>query len=188
MSYGPPVSDIESEDEFEIYFTGEGKSKQTYEPSYEDQINDALYEAVTSGDLNKVKDLRKEHSQYYSIDVPLRQGWSLLQYACYHGHLLIVQYLLEAGADVNRQIDGMTPFILACDCEKPEEALGIVTYLLKHGAFINVADRSGTTPMMLAIKRGLYNVANLIIKQVSLEAADMQGKYFLNKILFYCSQ
>lgn len=173
--YGPPLTDSESEEEFEIYFAGEEKAKRAYQPSHKDQVNDALYEAVLSGDCAKVKEFLVEHAQYYTIDVPLRQGWSLLQYACYHGYLPIVEYLVEAGADVNRQIDSSTPLILACDCEKPECAFDIISFLLKNGAFINVADRSGTTPMMYAIKRGLVDVANLLIKQVSLEASDIQG-------------
>lgn len=174
--YGPPPSDSESEDGFEMFLSSKDKPKPVYQPSHKDQINNNLYEAVEIGNLDKLRDLLKEYLQYYTIDTPLRHGWSVLQYACYSGHVSIVEYLLDLSADVNRQIDSFTPLLLACDCRKPEAATAIVNILLKYGAFINVADRNGLTPMMLAIKNGFNEIAETILKQVSLEAEDMQGK------------
>ena len=57
--------------------------------------------------------------------------------ACRRGHIEIVEYLVEHGANVNvSDNDGITPLHDACRGGHKE----IVEYLVEHGANVNVSD------------------------------------------------
>ena len=64
-----------------------------------------------------------------------------------------------------------------CDshCKEKHVLEKIVKLLLQHGAIINMADKYGTTPFMLACKNGHTNIVRLLINDVSFDAFDNQG-------------
>ena len=107
----------------------------------------------------------------------MKQGWSLLMFACSDAYDDIVDYLLkERYADVNQGYMSWTPLLLACKSgESSAEVLATVKVLLEHGAVINVSDDLGTTPLMYATIEGHTEVVELIIDHASLEAADHKG-------------
>lgn len=87
--------------------------------------NDIL-KAVRMGDLNKVKNLIEQAS--ISPDYQIKGGKSLLELAVKNGHLHIVQYLTEMGANVNvktRDVGGLLGIAVA------SRDLEIVTFLCK---------------------------------------------------------
>ena len=58
--------------------------------------------------------------------------------ACQNGHIEIVKYLVEHGADINkRNNDGWSPLLIVCFNGHIE----IVKYLMEHGADIKDKDR-----------------------------------------------
>lgn len=105
-------------------------------------------------------------------------GFTMLMYACKEGFLDIVEYLVEdKHADVNQQIDSVTPLMNCCDSNNKNDKVveKMARLLLLHGAVVNVADKYGTTPFMLACKNEHTNVVQMLIKEVSFDAVDNQG-------------
>ena len=67
-------------------------------PAEATDLNDAFWEAARTGDLATVKRL---HEQGVDVDELTRYGATALSFACDKGHLDVVRYLVENGADVN---------------------------------------------------------------------------------------
>lgn len=101
-------------------------------------------------------------------------SWTILFHACKCGTLEVVQFLLNRGDNVNKQIDSTTPLMLACQ-NHTEHAIEIIELLLENGAVLNISDAHGRTPLMFAIGNGLTEAVKLFIKNASLEATDNNG-------------
>jgi len=104
-------------------------------------------EATQSGNLLSIQDL---WDQAHDIDaVRDGDGRSLLHIACSKGQVDVVQFLLERTAIlVNTQDDsGFTPLFEA----SLNGHLEIVDLLMQHGAKVDVADDTGSTPLQMAV-------------------------------------
>jgi ankyrin repeat protein len=121
-------------------------------------------------------------------------GETALMWAAAEGHPAMVKLLAEAGAAVNARSaplefakitfngstmvstplprGGMTALLLAAR----EGSLAGVRALTEVGADVNVADRDGTTPLVMAIINRHNDIAALLIeKGADLNAADSSG-------------
>lgn len=101
-------------------------------------------------------------------------GWTILFHACKYGTLEIVNFLLNRGENINKQIDSTTPLMLACQ-NQTEDVIEIIKLLLRNGAVLNISDNRGKTPLMFAIGNGLTEAVKIFIKNASLEATDNDG-------------
>eukprot|EP00038_Savillea_parva_P010623 m.191560 g.191560 ORF g.191560 m.191560 type:complete len:736 (-) comp18387_c0_seq1:22-2229(-) len=105
--------------------------------------NDVIFlDAAKSGQLETVKEMVNDH------DVPLEKrtatGMTAVCLAATNGHMDVLRYLIDQGADVNvRCPDGCTPLHLAI----LEEQVEVVKYLLEHGADRTAETPEGETPM-----------------------------------------
>ncbi|KAL6636217.1 ankyrin repeat-containing domain protein [Neocallimastix sp. 'constans'] len=84
--------------------------------------------------------------------------------ACKSGKIGLVKYLIEHGADINKEgINGETPFFYACSSGNEN----LVKYLIeKKGADINKENRSkGETPLFNACSSGNENLVKYLIEQ-----------------------
>lgn len=115
----------------------------------------------------------------FNVNDPIKGGLTLLHYACRQGYINIVRYLLnEKNANVNRQVDSITPLMEACcydkkNNEEHQDTVDIVKLLIQKKCVINISDKYGMTPLMYACKYGLHNVIEILLKNfVSLEAKD----------------
>jgi len=74
----------------------------------------------------------------------------------------VVKALLEAGADVNEQIEseGLSPLMLAAAFGQAE----VVKLLLDKGADVNAKARNGETALMAARRKGHQDIVNLLIE------------------------
>ncbi|BFG06036.1 uncharacterized protein DMAD_04635 [Drosophila madeirensis] len=174
MAYGPPPSDSDSDSSYDgFYFSDTVKRPKPQQFVVPDQ---KLYDAVLDGDMETV--IREVDALRFNVNDSLRDGPTLLMHACRAGHYDLAVYLIEQrSAGVNKQVESQMPLMEACDCSKNDPYLveKLVRLLLRHGAVINVSNKFGMTPFMLACRNGYTNVVRLMIKGASLNAVDNHG-------------
>ena len=93
-----------------------------------------------------------------------------LMAACQGGHIKIVSYLLEKGADVNAKQrcplwKGSTALMKASEKGNAE----VVKILLEKGAYVNIADQKGNTPLIHAVKA----VSEVVVKMLLDKGANV---------------
>ncbi|KAH8336698.1 hypothetical protein KR059_001355, partial [Drosophila kikkawai] len=172
-TYRPPA-DSDSDSSYDGFYFSD-PIKRTRPAPYVDP-EQKLYEAAIEGDgKTLLEEMRKLN---WNVDQAVRGGPTLLMITCREGHYDIVEPLVEKRrANVNRQVDSVTPLMMACDCNRRDPYLAekLVRLLLRHGAVINVSDKYGMTPLMFACQNGYAGVVRLLIKDVSFDAVDNQG-------------
>uniref|UniRef100_A0A1B0BSZ7 SAM domain-containing protein n=1 Tax=Glossina palpalis gambiensis TaxID=67801 RepID=A0A1B0BSZ7_9MUSC len=172
--YRPP--DTDSDEDYDGFYFGDelaSRPKQYFTIKDEEE---ELRNAVYGDDLMSVKENISKLN--FDVNSPLKGGYTLLMHACREGFYEIVEYLvLEKKANVNKQVDSITPLMQACDCKSKSSFVvdKICNLLLQHGAVINVSDKCGTTPFMLACKNGHTNIVRIMIKDVSFDTTDNRG-------------
>ena len=102
-------------------------------------------------DLHLLKALTRETC---NIDTRDLNGWTPLHYACFHGHLDLVTYLIHTlKCDPNlKDNEGKTPLHMMCSflSSEQEYSLKIVELLIdKAGCDCNAITNKGDTPLML---------------------------------------
>ena len=113
-----------------------------------------LHQAAEYGELERVHVEQGEDKNKISF------GFTPLYAASHNGHLTVVQYLVEQGADMEKDdSDGWTPLTIACF----EGHLDVVRYLLEQGANRDKANKRYTTPLHLAAGEGHLEVTKLLM-------------------------
>lgn len=129
------------------------------------QTGTAVGEAAGPGNLQAVK-LLVENGADVNIDCldnPLRL-------AIEHRHIVIAEYLLSKGSDVNaRYSNGETPLHEAIGMSLPADFIAL---LISKGAQVNAADDFGGTPLMNAARD--YNIP--LIKMLLKNGADINAR------------
>jgi len=120
-----------------------------------------IHHAAYEGDMKKVKEIIDRDPN--EINVQDEQGFTPLHLASGKGHIEIVEFLLNHGADIESEIfDGETPLMLAARyarCGKYET----IKTLLEHGAKVNHRDEDGRTALHDAAMYSGKEVINLLI-------------------------
>ncbi|KAL4135538.1 hypothetical protein QTP88_007144 [Uroleucon formosanum] len=98
--------------------------------------------ALQIGDLDTVKEqlqrLAKENGDWDINNVS--NGRTMLHKACDYGHLDIVEYLIQNGADINKKDNfGITPLL----CALWENHFKVAKYLIDKGAITNLLTPEG---------------------------------------------
>jgi len=77
------------------------------------------------------------------------------------------------GADINA-ITGRarSPILIALDCKRADQAL----YLIECGAKVQEAAPKGTTPLILAAMKGLFDVIMAILKRPEVDVNSVDGE------------
>lgn len=104
-------------------------------------------EVVALNDLYKLTQLLESTPgliSEYSSD-----GFTLLHYACFFGHLECSQFLIEREADVNA-IASNPSKVFPLHSAAAAQALGVVKLLLDFGAEVNAQQNGGFTALMTA--------------------------------------
>jgi len=120
-----------------------------------------IHKAAYKGDLKKVKKIidRKPNQ----INVQDELDFTPLHLASSKGHIEIVEFLLNHGADMELEIfDGETPLMLAAQHARHRQYETIKT-LLEHGAKVNHKDENGRTALHNAAMHRGKEVINLLI-------------------------
>ena len=150
-----------------VVLVGCGKSQQ--------ELNNELIRALDDGKLWRVKkavDRGAEVNIYKTDKLSLKSG--ILGKAAKDGHLEIVQFLLESGADVHPENapEGVLPIHFA--------AMGgdekIVKLLIASKSDVNLADDDGNTVLHFATLWGNKKVVELLIaKGADINVLDDDG-------------
>lgn len=125
------------------------------------QVNQTLIEAARKGDLGSCIQAIRD-----GADVAFQScGLSPLFYAAFYGHNMIIDYLVNCGANINeKNLTGVTPLGKAIESGR---ALATVQCLLKHSADPNIADASGNTPLIKAVKNGSSELVKCLLAHKS---------------------
>jgi ankyrin repeat protein len=89
-------------------------------------------------------------------------GRTALQTATYFGNESVVEFLIAAGANVNKQIAGVDSSALHLAADRGYGKL--LVQLLQHGADPNVQNRHGSTPIHLAMIDGQPEIVAALLK------------------------
>jgi len=124
------------------------------------RLNIADYAAY--GWLEKVKESLKNGERIESTNGNLIE-YTPLRGASSNGHLIVVEYVLEQGADID-----------AKDREREETALTVavqsgqlatVKYLVEQGADIETKDMEGSTPLYFSVSNSHLDIAKYLVGQ-----------------------
>jgi ankyrin repeat protein len=141
-----------------------------------DLTTELLY-AAGRGDLTSVRELI---AKGVSVNAANHVGGTALMSACASYRSEIVEFLLQAGADVNfRTNDGRTALHTAVGSSPslPEKQKDCVRLLLNHSVQIDAQDNSGLTPLMNAAWFGcLLSALELLKAGASLKLKDSKGR------------
>lgn len=138
----------------------------------------ALVNAALDGKLEQVKTLIEKEG----VDINVREskiGATALMIASGKGHLEVVQYLINKGADINAKVDsGRTALMMASQMGH----LGVVKALIEgkkgllsmfsKGADINAKSNYGETALMSASLKGYLEIVKYLIDK----GADINAK------------
>lgn len=98
---------------------------------------------------------------------------SALTLACYKGHLDMVRYLLEAGADQEHKTDEMHTALMEASMDGHVE---VARLLLDSGAQVNMPTDSFESPLTLAACGGHVDLAMLLIERgANIEEVNDEG-------------
>ncbi|HUU20210.1 MAG TPA: ankyrin repeat domain-containing protein [Sedimentisphaerales bacterium] len=121
-----------------------------------------IHKAAYEGDLKKVKEIIDRDPN--QINVQESEGFTPLHLASSKGHIEIVEFLLNHGADIELEIfNGETPLMLAAQYARHGQQYETIKTLLEHGAKVNHKDENGRTALHDAAMYSGKEVINLLI-------------------------
>lgn len=126
--------------------------------------------AAAAGHLNVVRTLINKHNAY--VNSTTRTKSTPLRAACYDGHLDIVKFLIENGADIeiaNRH--GHTCLMIACY----KSHINIARYLIECGADVNRKSVKGNTALHDCADSGSLEIMQLLLNHRAKMEADAFG-------------
>ncbi len=136
-----------------------------------EEANNALFQAVVTGNIDEVKSLIAEGAD---INAENRMRWTPLHTAIRNRKQEIAELLIAEGADVNKTDNrGMTPLIVAVDAGQKE----IVELLVPRVENINAMGSRGDNALSLAQKRRNTEIVDLLVKHGAKEPSpeDLMG-------------
>jgi len=124
-----------------------------------------LIYAIRKGKIEVIKALIKHGAD---INRKTNFGSTPLITALFEKNDTIVKYLLNHGVDINeRSNDNSTPLHYAIDLliRNENESMAVVDFLLEKGANLKIKNKSGDTPLLLAIKTGNIELIERLLRE-----------------------
>uniref|UniRef100_A0A8C1ZKA8 Fibronectin type III and ankyrin repeat domains 1 n=1 Tax=Cyprinus carpio TaxID=7962 RepID=A0A8C1ZKA8_CYPCA len=120
---------------------------------------DSLMQACFAGHLNTVKYLRNCGSTWQSRDT---DGCTPLHWAVDGGHLPVIKYMIQDGCevDVMDKVSLWTPLMRVSAISGNA---AVASILLQAGADVNVRDKAGKTPLMVAVLNNHVELVKLLL-------------------------
>ncbi|KAG5307897.1 ASZ1 protein, partial [Acromyrmex insinuator] len=190
------MSDEEDDEDDDVFYSLEEKESTVKKYNYtswkgetkeETKINseinneeriyeDRLIKACTMGQLNVIQEYLE---QEYDVNKFLYTGWTLLLYAISSVEPVIVEHLLEHGANPNKHKDGFTPLMALCNSTKgtSENSMKCLELLIQAKADANITNKHKETALMYAcMSKDAEFVFELIKYVQNIDACDSDGK------------
>ncbi|KII69471.1 Ankyrin repeat domain-containing protein 17 [Thelohanellus kitauei] len=146
---------------------GRGADLNLFSP---ESLESAISLAAMAGQFGIVK-----HLTAHGVRIDPLCNVAMLK-AIRSGHSFMLQHFVNVGADVNyiHKSTGETALTTACDA-RSENA---VDFLLEKGAKADLAMGDNLTPLMIAAKRGLNSIVDMLIKKrVNLSKVTCDNKH-----------
>jgi len=124
-----------------------------------------LWEAAAIGDLESARKAAAQDQG--SLDAFSPDGFTALGLAAFFGHVPVLEWLLEQGADPNLPAQNqmvVCPIHSAAANRDPDQALSSVRLLVAYGARVNVAQRGGWTPLHQAADHGYLELVEFLLE------------------------
>ncbi|XP_052073385.1 uncharacterized protein LOC127711392 [Mytilus californianus] len=119
-----------------------------------------LLNACIDENEDEVKDMLESALEYHVLDFSNRYGKTPLLEACRVKNVTIVNLLLEAGANVNKDdAKFWAPLHEACKVGEKD----IVNLLLEKNVNINACDDRGYSPLLIASQNGYKSIVELLV-------------------------
>ena len=126
----------------------------------EDLKSSPLIAAAAIGDLETVQSLFSQG--YPNKNETTNHGSTAINIAAWKGHLSVVSFLAENGADLEKkEKSGLSPLHVAV----ANNHLDIVRYLVEQGADKDSVDSDGDTPLITAIQSQCFDVVWFLLEQ-----------------------
>ncbi|MDP8200533.1 MAG: ankyrin repeat domain-containing protein [Candidatus Tenebribacter burtonii] len=135
-----------------------------------------VHDITKAGNLDSLKFFLKTHpNQFDTVDN--RQSTPLM-FACDRGYLDIVKFMVEEGANLNKQdVDGDTPLIWAI----AKNHYSIAEYLIQNKADVNILNKNHINALFWAIYRADERMVKLLIDNgIDLGVQDYEGNTALH--------
>ena len=123
----------------------------------------AVHEAYQRGDLEALRRLLGDPSDFPNNRGPAGAGESILEYAIYHSPLAFIQTLLELGADPNYPDDAGFPSVIAALSTDRPDRCQITLLLLGFGANVQAHGINDWTPLHYAAAAGDLDGIRLLL-------------------------
>ena len=117
-----------------------------------------IRDAIKNGQLDIVRDLLEKEPEMLTWSTPFGT-W--LHVAAAHGHLEIIEFLINAGIDINAQ--GGTFSTNALERAATKGYLDIVEYLINHNVEIDTSEPD-RNPLFAAIYGGDFGIVELLVE------------------------
>lgn len=158
-------------------------------PKWTGQHSAALFELTQAGNLKKIKALWGKFDQPFKLRKRpetqiYKRGWSVFEYAVYHGHLELVAWYIEQGADIHarRSINVSTPLGIAAQ-NKNQEMLGL---LVSFGANIDSDIKNYSARSLLkTLHQADYDPAAYLLWKAQQERDGLNHQTVLRPIYDY---
>jgi ankyrin repeat protein len=147
------------------------------EDAAEKDKNGTLMVASARGDLSRVQRLLREGAQ---VNQRNSDGQAAIHSAAQSKNVLVVEALIQAGADVNaRSVGNVTPSMLSLDMAFGEPDISLA--LIRAGADVNVADENGDTALIIATTESSSEVFQALLDRgANPNARGQQGETALH--------
>ena len=123
----------------------------------------AIHEAYKRGDLQTLRALLGNPSNFPNCRGPRRVGENILEYAIYHSPVSFVRALLDLGADPNcADSAGFPSLIAAISVDRPER-YEIAELLLSYGADVQQRGINDFTPLHYAASKNDLRMIELLL-------------------------
>jgi len=130
-----------------------------------------LMTASANGDLGRVQQLLRDGTQ---VNQHTNNGKTAIHYAAQSKNVLVVQALIQAGADVNARSEGnVTPLMLSVDMAFGHPDISLA--LIKADADVNAADENGDTALIIAATESSVEVFQTLLEKGASVNARGQG-------------